>query len=50
MFTLKEKIFLAITTIFFVAITYLTHYYLKSLDEDSRAKSFKNLAKEELDL
>jgi hypothetical protein len=50
MFTLKEKIFLAITTIFFVAITYLTHYYLESFNEDLRAKSFKNLAKEELDL
>lgn len=50
MFTLKEKIFLIITTIFFVAITFLTHYYLESLDQDSRAKSFENSVKEELDL
>ena len=38
MFTLKDKIFLAIAIIFFVAITYLTHYYLESFDQDSHSK------------
>lgn len=50
MFTLKDKIFLAIATIFFVAITYLAHYYLKSLDQDFLPKPLESFMKEELDL
>ena len=50
MFTLKDKIFLAIATIFFVAITYLAHYYLKSLDQDSHSKSLESFIKEDVDL
>ena len=50
MFTLKEKIILAIVTIFFAAITFLTHYYLESLDQDSHSKSLESSVKEELEL
>lgn len=50
MFTLKDKIFLAIATIFFVAITYLAHYYLKSLDQDSHSKPLESFMKENIDL
>jgi len=50
MFTLIDKIFLAIITIFFVIVTCLTHYYIKSFNEDSRSKSFENSVKQKLDL
>jgi hypothetical protein len=50
MFTLKEKFILAIITIFFVGMTFLTHYYLDSMEKHSRSKFFENSAKQELDL
>jgi len=50
MFTLKEKFILAIITIFFVGITFLTHYYLETKEKHSRSKFFENSAKQELDL
>jgi len=50
MFTLKEKFVLAIMTISFVAITFLTYYYLESMQKHSRSKFFENSAKQELDL
>lgn len=50
MFTLKDKIFLAIATIFFVAITYLAHYYLKSFDHDSHSKPLETFIEEDVDL
>ena len=50
MFTLQDKIFLAIATIFFVAMIYLAHYYLKSLDQDSHSKPLESSMEKELDL
>ena len=50
MFTLQDKIFLAIATILFVAMTYLAHYYLKSLDQDSHSKPLESSMEEKLDL
>lgn len=49
MFTLKEKFILAIITIFFVGMTFLTHYYLESMERDSRSKFFENSVKQELE-
>jgi hypothetical protein len=50
MFTLKEKIFLAIATIFFVGLTYFAHCYLESFDNDLPSKPLENSVKQELDL